>query len=345
MENRPPPAISVIVPTFNREIGIRRTLSGLASQQLRSGTFETIVVSDGSTDGTNDYLTGGSLPLPIVSIVQENSGPAAARNRGIEAAQGELVIFLDDDILPDSGLIQAHVDAHERSDGRLITIGPMLNPTDVKLDRLVAWEQRMLYKQYDAMTSGDFATSSRQFYTGNAAIRRHHLVELGGFDETLRRAEDVELAYRLRDRGMEFEFLTEAISYHYASRSYTSWRSNAYLYGRNDVTFGRDPDRDWMLRLIGVQFRSRHPLVRALTPIVVPRPMLHRPFEQLCRGASAVAARLGLKSVDQAILSGVYNLAYYEGVLDELGGAAEMAAVLRGSLAEASSAAGVTPRT
>ncbi|MEP1125064.1 MAG: glycosyltransferase [Ilumatobacter sp.] len=328
MQNRPPPLVSVIVPTFNREDGIRRTLDGLSRQQLRNGSFETIVVSDGSTDGTNEYLTSESTPLPIVAIVQENSGPAAARNRGIEAARGELVVFLDDDVLPAVGLLQAHVDAHERADGRLVTIGPMLNPTDVELGRLVAWEQRMLYKQYDAMTSGELETSSRQFYTGNAAIARQHLVELGGFDESLRRAEDVELAYRLDDHGLNFEFLTEAISYHYASRSYRSWRANAYLYGRNDVLFGRDRDQDWMLPLIGHQFRSRHRLVRILTPIIVPRPALHRPFEKLGRGVSSFAGRLGLERVEQAILSVVYNLAYYEGVCDEVGGAAELAALL-----------------
>lgn len=328
MQNRSRPAISVVVPTFNREDGIRRTLRGLANQQLRNGSFETIVVSDGSTDGTNDYLTSGSTPLPIVTILQENSGPAAARNKGIEAAQGDLVVFVDDDILPDSGLLQAHADAHEHSDGRLVTVGPMLNPTDVKLGRLVAWEQHMLYKQYQAMNSGDLEASSRQFYTGNAATRREHLVQLGGFDVSLRRAEDVELAYRLRDYGLDFKFLGDARGYHYASRSYRSWRSNAYLYGRSDVVFGRDHGQEWMLPLIGHQFRSRHIFVRALTRLVVSRPALHRPVEQMFRGVSWIVGLVGLSSVERAFLSAVYNLVYYEGVCDELGGTAEMAALL-----------------
>src|SRR5688572_17288778 len=79
------PTVSVVVPTFNRRNQLHRTLLGLAEQQLPGNCFETIVISDGSTDGTMEYLRGGTTPVPVVAIEQHNAGPAAARNRGVRA--------------------------------------------------------------------------------------------------------------------------------------------------------------------------------------------------------------------------------------------------------------------
>ena len=59
----------------------------------------------------------------------------------------------------------------------------------------------MLAKQYEAMDRGVYGATARQFYTGNASVARRHVIAAGGFDTSFRRAEDVELAYRLADRG------------------------------------------------------------------------------------------------------------------------------------------------
>jgi len=313
------PTVSVVVPTYNRRKQLHRTLLGLADQQLSGHRFETIVISDGSTDDTWEYLRGGATPLPVVALEQQNAGPAAARNRGVQAARGELIVFVDDDIVPVPGLIAAHVAAHESLGDDVISIGPMLTPLDVELSPWVSWEQRMLEKQYDQVRSGVFEVSARQFYTANAAVRRHHLIAAGGFDESFRRAEDVELAYRLGERGLKFTFVEDAVGYHYAERSYESWRTNAYLYGRNDVIFGRDRGQPWILPLIRFQFESRHPAVRVLTRIAIPRPRLHRVVDRVLRAATAVGRLTRVKAVARFSLSAIYNLAYYEGVTDELG--------------------------
>lgn len=322
------PLISVIIPTFNRCQRLQRALAGLGEQRIESGAFETIVVSDGSTDGTDVYLERGATPVPVVSMRQPNTGPAAARNRGIAEACGDLIVFIDDDIVPAPDLLTAHLAAHENSDDRLVTIGPMLTPNDVTLTPWVEWEQRMLYKQYDAIRDGTIATSARQFYTGNAAIRRAQLAASGGFNEAFRRAEDVELAYRLADGGSAFAFVEGAIGFHYAERSFASWRSNAYDYGRNDVIFGRDQGRAWMMRLIAHQFESRHRLIRSLTRQIVPHAFAHRAFDRIMQGIVSPARRVGGEDVQMAVLSAVYNLAYYRGVHDEIGGAAEFKSML-----------------
>lgn len=316
--------ISVVVPTYNRRHQLHRTLVGLAAQVGAGRTFETIVVSDGSTDDTDDYLRQGRTPVPVVALDQPNSGPAAARNRGVEAANGELIVFVDDDVVPAPRLVAGHLSAHESFGDGLVSIGPMLTPSDARLSPWVQWEQRMLYKQYDSMRSHELQASARQFYTGNAAIRRRHLDEAGGFDESFRRAEDIELAYRLDAMGLTFAFVQEAVGYHYAERSYDSWRSNAYVYGRSDVIFGRDRGQAWMLPLIADHWDSRHPYVRAVTRLSIPRPRLHFVVEGALRTAAAVTRRARFDAVGGYALSAIYNLAYYEGVADELGGAAHL---------------------
>lgn len=339
------PAVSVIVPTYNRRNQLHRTLLGLAAQQLPDHRFETIVISDGSTDGTNEYLRGGATPLPVVALDQENAGPAAARNRGIQAARAELIVFVDDDIVPAPGLIAGHLSAHESQGDDLISIGPMLTPLDVELSPWVSWEQRMLEKQYDLIRSGTFEVSARQFYTANAAVRRRHLIAAGGFDESFRRAEDVELAYRLGDRGLNFTFVEDAVGYHYAERSYESWHTNAYVYGRNDVIFGRDRGQPWMFDLIREQFESRHPAVRVLTHIAVPRPRVHWVVDRMLRVAAEIGRRTRLDAVARFSLSAIYNLAYYEGVADELGSRQRLRELLTSGVPDGPPAEPKAPRS
>jgi GT2 family glycosyltransferase len=96
----------------------------------------------------------------------------------------------------------------------------------------------MLVKQYDAMERGDWAATARQFYTANASLARRHVLDAGGFDERFRRAEDVELAYRLADRGLRFVFARDAVVVHHPDRSFRAWLDIAGAYGRNDVVFG-----------------------------------------------------------------------------------------------------------
>jgi glycosyltransferase involved in cell wall biosynthesis len=79
------PAISIIVPTYNRWLQLQRTLDGLAAQTVPSRDLEIIVVSDGSTDGTDEHLQAGRSPIDIVFHRQENSGPAVARNKGMSS--------------------------------------------------------------------------------------------------------------------------------------------------------------------------------------------------------------------------------------------------------------------
>src|SRR5258708_5322521 len=107
------PRGSVVIPAYKRVARVERALGALAHQTQDRDAFEVIVVSDGSTDGTLDYLEHAHLPFNLAFATQENAGPAAARNRGLTLAKGSLVVFVDDDIVAGPRLIEEHVRTHE----------------------------------------------------------------------------------------------------------------------------------------------------------------------------------------------------------------------------------------
>jgi GT2 family glycosyltransferase len=322
------PDVSVVVPTFNRRHQLERTLVGLAAQTGvdLDHEVEVIVVSDGSTDGTDDWLRSSATPLPVSPCFQSNAGPAAARNRGVAAAHGPLVLFLDDDVVPAPDLVRTHIGHHHTLDDDLVVVGPMRTPDDLVLSPWVQWEQNMLYKQYDAMLRGDWQATARQFYTANASLARRHFEAAGGFDPKFRRAEDVELAYRLADAGLTFTFVPDAVVLHYAERSFESWLANASAYGRNDVIFGRDQGQGWLLDAIGHEFHERHALVRELTRLSLRHRRLGRAAVAATTWAAKVVSRTGPERAANVSLSALYNLEYYRGMADEFGDPRELLA-------------------
>jgi glycosyltransferase involved in cell wall biosynthesis len=321
------PRISVVVPTFNRCERLHRVLSALAEQDIDE-SFEVVVVSDGSTDGTDGYLESDRLPLPVVAIRQANGGPAAARNAGTTVASGDLIVFLDDDVVPEPALVAAHREAHRRLGSAVVVIGPMLDPPDHVMSPWVAWEQAMLAKQYDDMNAGRYEATSRQFYTGNASILRRHLVEVGGFDATFRRAEDVELAFRLDQLGLTFHFEPTARGYHYAERSYDSWKAAAYTYGRNEVQFARRPREWWRIDFARRSYLSHHSLIRLL----VRRAVRSRRWRHalIASNEFVVRRRVAPPILARYALSLIYAVEFFVGLSDELGSEAEFERVIIG---------------
>lgn len=312
--------ISVIIPTYNRLARLKQVLSAFSEQDYPLNQFEVVVVSDGSSDGTHDYLRALRPPFRFSPIMQANQGPAAARNRGVAAAQAELVLFVDDDVVPTPQLISEHARAHAASAGPVAVMGPMLTPAGFNMLPWVRWEQAMLVKQYQDMHTGKWAPTARQFYTGNTSLARQLIVAAGGFDAAFRRAEDVELAYRLAERGVGFHFNPAAIGYHYAERSFRSWLETPYLYGRNEVIFARDKQQRWLLPQIFEEFHYRHPLVRLLVKACLDRKHLSDGALVWLRLLAQQSDRLGAERLVEITHSGMFNLRYYQGIADELGG-------------------------
>lgn len=310
--------LSIVIPTYNRLPRLKHVLAALERQTYPLDDAEVIVVSDGSTDGTHEYLSELRSPLSLRVVTQDNAGPAAARNTGIHTARGEYILFIDDDVVPTPQMVGEHM-RHHADRSNLVVLGPMLNPPDFRLSPWVSWEQAMLEKQYRAMLEGKWQATARQFYTGNTSLRRQILLDAGGFDERFRRAEDIELAYRLDKQQVEYVFTMDAIGYHYAERSYQSWLQTPYTYGRYDIVFSRE-QREGLREFVRREFTNRNRLIRAVVTLCLDRPALSRGLIASARRAADLAYKAGQERVSRAAYSAIFNLRYYQGVADELGG-------------------------
>ncbi|MBX0328837.1 glycosyltransferase [Oscillochloris sp. ZM17-4] len=312
--------VSIVIPTYNRIARLKQVIAAIEQQTYPLDKVEVIIVSDGSTDGTHEYLANIQTPLNLRFVPQENAGPAAARNNGFRNAHSEYVLFIDDDVVPSQQLVTEHMRWHARRPN-LVVLGPMLNPPDFTHTPWVAWEQAMLEKQYAAMRRGDWEATARQFYTGNTSLPRQVLIESGGFDERFRRAEDIELAYRLEKQHVEFCFTMDAVGYHYADRSFASWLQIPYVYGRYEIVFGRE-GQTHLLAFVHEQFKQRNPLIHLIVGICLDRPRLSSLVQVLTKQIADIGYRMGGpgKRIAQAAYSAIFNLRYYQGVADELGG-------------------------
>lgn len=326
------PFLSVIIPTFNRRDSLRVTLDGLARQTFPAEQFEVLVVSDGSTDGTDEWLReyASQAPYALRPFTQANAGPARARNRGIQEARGEVVVFLDDDVEPMPDFLAAHA-AHHRSDSdKEVVIGPMSPDPKRRAEEppWIGWEHAMLQKQYENWRTGVWdGCGPHHFYSGNASVRRAHLLAVGGFDEAFTRQEDVELAFRLeRACGVRFLFDAQADGLHRPARRFASWLAVPYAYGQLDVVRARRGDVSWDRVRHG--YRDRNPATRALASLVLAAPWLSRPARATLRGLAQVLHRLHLSRPAFAALSVLYNVHYLEGVRAELGTRAALRRVL-----------------
>ncbi|MGZ6373576.1 MAG: glycosyltransferase [Ktedonobacterales bacterium] len=317
------PRASVVIPTYNRCATLARVLGGLSCQTIAPDTFEVIVVADGCTDGTDDLCRrlAGELPFHLRLFEQANAGPAAARDRAVREARASLIVFVDDDVVPDEHLIAVHLAAHAPDgDDMVVAMGPLLPPLDQRLNVWGAWEERALCAQYDDMQAGRWQPTYRQFYTGNASLARQLILDAGGFNASYRRAEDVELGLRLAARGCHFVFLPQARGWHYVHRSFASWAHMPVAYGQACVAMGR-AHRIQEVVLAATEYYQRNILVRAIAALCLGSSWRVKVATNIL-GALAVAswaARIPI--LPFLCCSLIYNLRYYVGMAEQLGGA------------------------
>ena len=195
------PLVSAIIPAFNRELTIARSVRSALSQTY--GNLEVIVVDDGSSDGTVEAL--GQFRNRVMVLRQENGGPSSARNFGASKARGAILAFLDsdDEWLPDKiekqvQMMQAYgpsmpccicnasyTDEHEPSARTSFKLAALVTPFEVAiLENPVA-----------------LLTSTFLLFNQAAAIRREAFEQVGGYNEKLRLLEDYDLSLRLATLG------------------------------------------------------------------------------------------------------------------------------------------------
>jgi glycosyltransferase involved in cell wall biosynthesis len=203
--------LSVVIPTYNRLPILHQCLEALERQQIAAPIrgYEVVLVDDGSTDDTVAWVRANQERLPHVRLfLQDHGGPAEGRNRGVEQARGDVIVFIDSDlvVLPDFLICHAEVLERrwrERGDRLCFTYGAVVNTA--------RFEQPT--SEPHKLNDVSFA----YFATGNVAIDRSLLERAGLFDTGFRLYgwEDLELGERLRRLGVELVRCPRAVGYHW----------------------------------------------------------------------------------------------------------------------------------
>ncbi len=234
------PELSVVVPTFNRKDILARGLQALSNQSLPPDRYEVVVVVDGSTDGTTQMLTKFSAPCSLKVIDQPNKGRAGACNAGVRASQGEILLFVDDDVLADYPLLEEHVSSHQRG-----PFGGVLGPLPVVVtadSRFLTWFMaRKFERLYTRWNTHPDEIEVYEYYTANFSIPRAIVNEIGLFDEGFRYygGEDGDFLLRLKAAGYPVTFNSKAIGHQYYLKDLRTRCRDAYQAGRAAVIMGR----------------------------------------------------------------------------------------------------------
>jgi glycosyltransferase involved in cell wall biosynthesis len=242
--------VSVVIPSYNSGPGLETCLVALNHQRSALiEQFEVVVVDDGSDDGTEDLVKRlrCDYDLSYVFIPRgPASGRSAARNVGIRAATGELVVMIDADVVVPPGFLAAHLDYHRRRPDLVVTgqrgslrEGPVDHHqlrrafTMDALPPVAGTDPRGSVFRRLSDNMNFLATCWHYMFSCNVSLRREHLVAVDGFDESFTGwgLEDSELGYRLRRHGLAFAYHPGASLYHQRRQlvdetMYADWRTN-----------------------------------------------------------------------------------------------------------------------
>lgn len=196
------PLFSVIIPTYNRLETLRKCLTALSLQTLPPDEFETIVVDDGSSDGTREAVEGLTFPFRIQVVSQKNAGPGQARNNGVRHASGEFLAFTEDDVIPSPEWL-SRAKAHFVGGGIDVLEG----------------------RTTDAGTGGDIRRYEPEqraaFIPCNLFMRRSVFDAVGGYDPEffdqktgMYFREDTELGFRILEAGFHAAIAGDVVVAH-----------------------------------------------------------------------------------------------------------------------------------
>lgn len=296
--------IAVVIPTKDRAGALSRTLARLGEQRAEEG-FEVVVVDNGSRAGelerTRELV--GAAPIPIQLVEHPSGGPAAARNAGVEAANGDVILLLGDDTEPaDPGLVQAHLDLHaarpEESYGVLgrITWAPRAPVTP-----LMRWlENGGPQFAYCDISPGS-VNAAKYFYSSHVSLKRAIFERVGGFEPRFPDAaiEDTDLGTRLADVGFQLDYHPELLVLHDHPTSLDQSLSRQIRVGRSAALYSelrRDRPHPEIAPPIGWKWtavRILRPLIDLAARIPLPEAVQARLWLALHRERYARGYRLG----------------------------------------------------
>jgi GT2 family glycosyltransferase len=205
--------ISVVVPTFRRPAVLQRTLAALLAVEEGSGPFEVIVVDDGSGDET-PRVVEAMADTRLRLFTQPNRGVAAARNLGVRHAAGDLIVFIDDDIVVPPSFLLAHLETHRRFPGALINgrwdFAPELHEAlqSTAFGRFRLEVEDWVKEGIGMRALGEGFLEPEAVTACNLSLSRAAFDRVGGFSEDFpfAGAEDQEFSVRAGRAGLRFVY-------------------------------------------------------------------------------------------------------------------------------------------
>lgn len=247
------PTVSVIIPTRNRPDRLAQCLGALQSQDGAIGEFEVLVALDGPDKASADVAARFESSGLCLHVIQcPRLGNALAKNIALDAAEGELIVLLNDDVTPAPEFLRSHAETHASRGARpALVVGwsPwVIERPDRLFDRLLRETSMVFF--YDRMVTPDGRAKAppdhdwgfRHAWTLNLSFRRDHAADVGWFDPRLANCcfEDVEFGYRFtRTLGAPVLFRAGAVAPHRHRYDPSGYLEREFRLGYSAYTLAR----------------------------------------------------------------------------------------------------------
>lgn len=211
--------ISIIIPSYNSKKTIEQTLNSILNQNFKE-KYEIIVV-DSSSDETSKIIS----KFPIRLIKQKPRGPAAARNKGVKNAIGEIIVFIDADcVAPKNWLKNLLKPFRDKNTVAVAGTYKTINK-DNMIARFVGYEIEQRHEKMKSFKKIDFVA------TFNCAYRKKIFLKFRGFNEKMTQAEDADLSFRIAKKNYKIKYQPSAFVYHYHPNSLMKYLKQKFLRG------------------------------------------------------------------------------------------------------------------